>query len=126
MKSTTSPTCLPSVWRPRSGVIPYYIAYDYWHAVAEGIDRAAQELAPYNVTVNYIHYLHADEDSYRQACTQVLGEECDAVLLAPNFREETLKLTLRPHWSGKARPMPSSTSTSNRRTPCATSDRTRA
>lgn len=74
-------------------IIPYYMAYDYWYAVAGGIDRAAQELAPYNVTVNYIHYLHADEDSYRQACTQVLGEECDAVLLAPNFREETLKLT---------------------------------
>lgn len=74
-------------------IIPYYIAYDYWYAVAGGIDRAAQELAPYNVTVSYLHYLHADEASYSQACTQVLGEECDAVLLAPNFREETLKLT---------------------------------
>lgn len=74
-------------------IIPYYIAYDYWYAVAGGIDRAAQELAPYNVTVSYLHYLHADEASYSQACMQVLGEECDAVLLAPNFREETLKLT---------------------------------
>ena len=74
-------------------ILPYYIAYDYWYAVAGGIDRAAQELAPYNVTVSYLHYLHADEASYSQACTQVLGEECDAVLLAPNFREETLKLT---------------------------------
>ncbi len=74
-------------------ITPYYIAYDYWYAVAGGIDRAAQELAPYNVTVGYLHYAHADEDSYRQACTQVLGKECDAVLLAPNFREETLKLT---------------------------------
>ena len=73
-------------------IIPYYIAYDYWYAVAGGIDRAAQELAPYNVTVSYLHYLHADEASYSQACMQVLGEECDAVLLAPNFREETLKL----------------------------------
>ena len=74
-------------------VIPYYIAYDYWHAVAEGIDRAAQELAPYTVTVSYLHYTHADEESYRQACGKVPGEECDAVLLAPNFREETLRLT---------------------------------
>lgn len=74
-------------------IIPYYIAYDYWYTVAGGIDRAAQELAHYNVTVNYLHYLHADVASYSQACTKVLGEECDAVLLAPNFREETLKLT---------------------------------
>ena len=74
-------------------IIPYYIAYDYWHAVAEGIGRAAQELAPYNVTVSYLHYRHADEASYRQACAKAPGEECDAVLLAPNFREETLQLT---------------------------------
>ena len=29
-------------------IIPYYIEHDYWHAVAAGIDRAAQELRPFN------------------------------------------------------------------------------
>ena len=28
-------------------IIPYYIEHDYWHAVAAGIDRAAQELRPF-------------------------------------------------------------------------------
>lgn len=31
-------------------IIPYYIEHDYWHAVAAGIDRAAQELRPFNVS----------------------------------------------------------------------------
>ena len=70
-------------------LIPYYIEGNYWHAVAQGIGRAAQELAPFNVSVDFLHYTHAGEASYSQVCTQVLGEECDAVLLAPNFREET-------------------------------------
>ena len=74
-------------------LIPYYIEGNYWHAVAQGIGRAAQELAPFNVSVDFLHYTHAGEASYSQVCTQVLGEECDAVLLAPNFREETLLLT---------------------------------
>ena len=40
-------------------IIPYYIEHDYWHAVAAGIDRAAQELRPFNVGVSYLYYRHA-------------------------------------------------------------------
>ena len=36
-------------------IIPYYIEHDYWHAVAAGIDRAAQELRPFNVGVSYLY-----------------------------------------------------------------------
>ena len=46
-------------------IIPYYIEQDYWYAVAEGIDRAAQELRPFNVGVSYLYYRHADKSSYR-------------------------------------------------------------
>lgn len=35
-------------------IIPYYIEHDYWHSVAAGIDRAAQELRPFNVGVDYL------------------------------------------------------------------------
>ena len=37
-------------------IIPYYIEHDYWYAVAAGIDRAAQELRPFNVGVSYLYY----------------------------------------------------------------------
>lgn len=75
-------------------MIPYYIEHDYWHAVAQGIDRAAQELCPFNVGVDYIYYLHADKTSYQEACAIVRKEMIDAVLIAPNFREETTELTV--------------------------------
>lgn len=74
-------------------IIPYYIEHDYWHAVAQGIDRAAQELRPFNVGVDYLYYSHADKASYEKACTQLQTETVDAVLIAPNFQDETLKLT---------------------------------
>ena len=74
-------------------IIPYYIEHDYWHAVARGIDRAAQELRPFNVGVDYLFYNHADKASYEEACTLLQAEPVDAVLIAPNFQEETLRLT---------------------------------
>lgn len=74
-------------------VIPYYVEHDYWHSVAQGIARAAEELRPFNVTVDYLYYRHADQPSYENACAKLRNERVDAVLIAPNFREETLELT---------------------------------
>ncbi len=75
-------------------LIPYYVEHDYWHSVVGGIERARQELRPFNVCVDYQCYHHGDEESYRDACCAIKGSNVDAVLIAPNFREETLSLTL--------------------------------
>ncbi|MCI1648681.1 MAG: substrate-binding domain-containing protein [Bacteroides sp.] len=74
-------------------IIPYYIEQDYWHSVAQGINRASEELSPFNVSINYSFYRHADNGSYEEACMAPYREVPDAVLIAPNFREETVKLT---------------------------------
>lgn len=74
-------------------LIPYYIGHDYWHSVVGGIERARQELRPFNVSVDYLYYHHGDEESYREACEAIKNSKVDAVLIAPNFREETLALT---------------------------------
>lgn len=74
-------------------IIPYYIENDYWHSVAQGISRAAQELRPFNVSVDFLNYKHADRASYEKVCVEVKQMKADAVLIAPNFREDTLKLT---------------------------------
>lgn len=74
-------------------IIPYYIEHDYWHAVAQGIDYAAQELRSFNVGVDYLYYDYANETSYETACTKIQQESVDAVLIAPNFHKETIKLT---------------------------------
>ena len=74
-------------------ITPYYVEHDYWYSVAEGINRAAQELRPFNVSVDYLCYRHADRLSYEKACARLRKEIADAVLIAPNFREETMSLT---------------------------------
>jgi LacI family transcriptional regulator len=73
-------------------VTPFYEDDDYWHNVVLGIDRAAEELKPFNVFVEFLHYAHSDFESYMEACKKALDIEPDALLFAPNFREETRKL----------------------------------
>ena len=65
-------------------IIPYYIEHDYWYAVAAGIDRAAQELRPFNVGVSYLYYRHADKSSYKEACA-VLREKMPTPYLLPRI-----------------------------------------
>ena len=74
-------------------LIPYYIEHDYWHSVVGGIERARQELRPFNVGIDYLCYHHGDEKSYQEACLAIKEKNVDAVLISPNFREETLALT---------------------------------
>ncbi len=73
-------------------IIPYYIENDYWHSIALGIERAQHELAAFNVSVAYLYYTHGDRESFKQACEQAEAESVDAILLAPNFRNETVEL----------------------------------
>ena len=74
-------------------LIPYYIEHDYWHSVVGGIERARQELRPFNVSVDYLCYQQGDKESYLEVCRRVEESNVDAVLIAPNFRNETLALT---------------------------------
>ena len=73
-------------------MIPYYVEHDYWHSVATGFERARQELRPFNVSVDYLHYKHGDRKSYQDACQKIEKSNTDALLLAPNFREDTLSM----------------------------------
>jgi LacI family transcriptional regulator len=73
-------------------LIPYYEEEDYWHSVSRGIERAAQEYRPFNVSIDYVRYQHANENSYQEACRTLQETMADAVLIAPNFREQTLTL----------------------------------
>lgn len=78
-------------------IIPYYIEHDYWHSVVSGIERARQELRSFNVSVDYICYHQGDKDSYQEACRAIEKSNVDAVLIAPNFKEETMALTAYLH-----------------------------
>lgn len=43
--------------------------------------------------IDYLCYHHGDEKSYQEACLAIKEKNVDAVLISPNFREETLALT---------------------------------
>ncbi len=76
-------------------IIPYYIENGYWHSIALGTERAQRELSPFNVSVNCLYYIHGDKNSFQEACKKAQEESVDAILIAPNFREETLNLLQR-------------------------------
>lgn len=75
-------------------IIPVYHENDYWHMVTQGIERAALEMQPFNVDVSFINYRHGDKSSYESVCQKLMNgeEKYDAVLIAPNFTEETQEL----------------------------------
>ena len=50
-------------------------------------------MRPFNVGIDYVFYNHADKTSYEKACALLQAEPVDAVLIAPNFQYETLRLT---------------------------------
>ena len=75
-------------------IIPGSLEFDYWHSVFQGIERAASEVRAFNVDVDCFYYTHADRLSYETVCNRACAEQTvDAVLIAPNFEGETLKLT---------------------------------
>lgn len=73
-------------------LIPAHQEGDYWHSVAQGIEKAAIELRPFNVSVEFIYYVHAHESSYIKGCDALRNMEIDAALIAPNFEKETTEL----------------------------------
>lgn len=74
-------------------LIPKYEPNDYWYSVAQGIQQAAEELDAFNVKTEYIYYNHSSVESYCAAGQILLTKMPDAVLIAPNFKKETLQIT---------------------------------
>ena len=44
--------------------IPKYEPNDYWYTVACGVRKALDEVAPFNISVDFIYYDHSDKASY--------------------------------------------------------------
>ncbi len=74
-------------------LIPNYKKDDYWYSVAQGIEKAAIELKPFNVNTGFIFYNHSDKESYVKAQQKLIEQLPDAILIAPNFQDETFAFT---------------------------------
>lgn len=78
-------------------LIPYYKENDYWYSVAEGIKKAASELKAFNVNTDFIFYNHSSRESYIKAQQELIEKQPDAILLAPNFKDETIRFCTSLH-----------------------------
>ena len=74
-------------------VIPSFEPGQYWEAMAGGIDRAAAELAAYNVRVERLAFDQYDRASFDRAAAALLGMEADGVLIATLFNNSVTALS---------------------------------
>ena len=71
-------------------IIPEYAEGDFWSLTAKGLIEAGETVSRYGVTVDVVTYDQYDIESFRQACQTVLDASPSGVVLAPQFRAETL------------------------------------
>ncbi len=74
-------------------VIPSFAPGQYWEAIAGGIDRAAAEMAAYNVRVAKLTFDQYDRASFDRTAATLLGMEADGVLIATLFTDSVVALS---------------------------------
>ncbi len=73
-------------------LIPDYEPGEYWQTVELGIDKALEDFGQYNIQIQKITYNQYDEQSFMAASEELIAYQPHAVLIAPIFRSETLRL----------------------------------
>ncbi|MDD2798125.1 MAG: LacI family DNA-binding transcriptional regulator [Bacteroidales bacterium] len=71
-------------------IIPIYNPGDYWEGVAEGIERAHEEMSMLNVYIRIIHFDQYDLYSCSKAFESVLNLNPDGIIFPPFFKEESI------------------------------------
>jgi LacI family transcriptional regulator len=69
--------------------LPKYENLEYWKSQIIGIERAALEFIKFGVVLDYFFY-DFNTTSFKEAVTRVLDYECDGLLFAPIFYEESV------------------------------------
>lgn len=81
-------------------IIPECRPGEFWYMTLKGIQEATEIVSRYGVRIVCEKFDQYDVDSFRNACKSALSMNVSGVLLAPMFREETLKLTASLSESG--------------------------
>lgn len=74
-------------------VIPSFAPGQYWEAIAGGIDRAAAEMAAYNVRVTKLTFDQYDRASFDRTAAALLDREADGVVIATLFNNSVAALS---------------------------------
>jgi LacI family transcriptional regulator len=65
---------------------------EYWSKLAEGIDKAEQELACYNITVRRLYFDQYDRHSFDALASCVTQMDCQGVVIATLFQDSVVEL----------------------------------
>lgn len=70
--------------------LPKYDDLEYWRSQIEGIKKAEEEFRKFGIALDYFFY-DFDTLSFKNSIQKVLDFECDALLFAPVFYEESVQ-----------------------------------
>ena len=74
-----------------SCIIPEFNNGEFWALTEKGIDSGREYAGRFGIGVSAVMYDQYDIDSFQSACESVLASEPSGVVIAPMFRNETLK-----------------------------------
>lgn len=81
-------------------LIPEYAPGEFWDLTERGISKGREDVARFGVSVETIKYDQYDIESFQRACAETLAAKPSGVILAPMFRNETLKFVNELHENG--------------------------
>ena len=74
-------------------VLPSYGEGEYWQQIEQGIHRALYDYSKIRTATKIFYYNQFDLYSCKEAYQQALDFECDAMIIGPTFRDETVRLS---------------------------------
>lgn len=74
-------------------ITPSFAPGQYWEAIAEGIDNAANEMKRYNVRISKLFFDQYDKKSFDEIVKNLPNEQVDGVLVATLFTDSVIELS---------------------------------
>lgn len=69
--------------------LPKNEGLEYWQAPIDGIEKASEEFSRFGVSIDY-HFYKYDSASFKKMAAKVLELDCDGLLFAPIFKEDSI------------------------------------
>ena len=70
--------------------LPKHENLEYWRSQAEGIEKAAAEFSKFGIVLDYFYYDY-NIVSFKESVKKVMDFECDGLLFAPIFHEDSVR-----------------------------------
>ena len=74
-------------------IIPSFSPGEYWEAISEGIDKAAQEMESYNIVLTKLFFDQYNNKTFDDITRHLLDEKVGGVLIATLFTDSVIRLS---------------------------------